>query len=257
MSVEYSLSTVIIYILSVIFLKHYRTRGDGNCLYRACSKLLCGKENLSDMLRNLTSIELFNHQEFYASHPCVLEKLHVFKSENTAFSATLSDSGLGDGYDRKNPSNRVVCIQREAIRNATVGTYSSLMCLFALTSVTGMSIISVYPEKLGQKTKYSQFQNGVILPRQVHNNFSTKLMQEVKLIIMWTSSGIDVLPGLSKDFQPNHFVPLVEFKAKTGSKQPKITTIFKANSSKKEKLSEGKYCVHVQLSPVNSGSTGI
>ena len=93
---------------------------------------------------------------------------------------------------------------------------------------------SVYPEKLGQKTKYSQFQNGIIIPRQVHNNFSAKLMQEVKLIIMWTSSGIDVLPGLSKDFQPNHFVPLVEFKAKTGSKQPKITTIFKANSSKKE-----------------------
>ena len=127
MSVEYSLSTVITYILSVIFLKHYRTRGDGNCLYRACSKLLCGKENLSDMLRNLTSIELFNHQEFYASHPYVLEKLHVFESENTAFSAALSDSGLGDGYDRKHPSSRVVCIQREAIRNATVGTYSSLM----------------------------------------------------------------------------------------------------------------------------------
>lgn len=210
------------------------------------------------MLRNLTSIELFNHQHFYASHPYVSEKLHVFESENTAFSATLSDSGLGDGYDRKNPSSRVVCIKREAIRNATVGTYSSLMCLFALTSVTGMSIISVYPEKLGQKTKYSEFQNGTILPRQVHNNFSGKLVQEVKLIIMWTSSGIDVLPGLSKDFQPNHFVPLVEFRPKTGSKQPKITTLFKANSSKKEKLSEGKYCAHeVQLSPVNSGSTGI
>ena len=79
------------------------------------------------MLRNLTSIELVNHQDFYASHPYVLEKLHVFESEKTAFSATLSDSGLGDGYDRKNPSSRVVCIQREAIRNATVGTYSSLM----------------------------------------------------------------------------------------------------------------------------------
>ena len=207
------------------------------------------------MLRNLTSIELFNHQEFYASHPYVLDKLHVFESKNTAFSATLSDSGLGDGYDRKNPSSRVVCIKREAIRNATVGTYSLLICLFALSSVTGMSIISVYPEKLGQKTKYSQFQNGTILPRQVHNNFSDKLVQEVKLIIMWTSSGIDVLPGLSEDFQPNHFVPLVEFKAKTRSKQPKITTLFKANSSKQEKLSEGKYCAHkVQLPPVDSSS---
>ena len=203
------------------------------------------------MLRVLTSIELFNHQDFYASHPYVLDKLHVFQSENTAFSATLSDSGLGDGYDRKNPSSRVVCIKREAIRNANVGAYASVMCLFGLSSVTGMSIISVYPEKLGQETKYSQFLNGTILPRQVHNNFLDKLVQEVKLIIMWTSSGIDFLPGLSKEFQPNHFVPLVEFKAKAGStdtKQPKITSLFKTNGSKKEKLPEGKYCEHeVQL----------
>ena len=79
------------------------------------------------MLRNLTSIELFNHQEFYASHPYVLDKLHVFELKNTAFSATLSDSGLGDGYDRKNPSSRVVCIKREAIRNATVGCTCCLL----------------------------------------------------------------------------------------------------------------------------------
>ena len=65
------------------------------------------------------------------------------------YSATLSDSDLGDGHDWKNPSSRVVCIKREAIRNANVGSYKSVVCLFGLSSVTGMSIISVYPEKLG------------------------------------------------------------------------------------------------------------
>ena len=74
---------------------------------------------------------------------------------------------------------------------------------------------------------------------------------------MWTSSGIDFLHGLSKDFQPNHFVPLFEFKAKAGStnaKQPKITSLFKTSSSNKEKLPESKYCEHeVQLPSVKCG----
>ena len=47
----------------------YRTKGDGNCLYRACSKLLCGKDELHVVLRDLTSTELFINQEFYAFHP--------------------------------------------------------------------------------------------------------------------------------------------------------------------------------------------
>ena len=70
----------------------HRTKGDGNCLYRACSKLLCGREDVCC----LTSIELFNNQEFYAFHPYVKEKCYIFQSENTAFSATVSDSDLGD-----------------------------------------------------------------------------------------------------------------------------------------------------------------
>ena len=35
-----------------------------------------------------------------------------------------------------------------------------------------------------------------------------KLVQEVKLILMWTIDGIYTLPGMSENFQPNHFVPL-------------------------------------------------
>ena len=67
------------------------------------------------------------------------------------FSATASDFALGDGYDRKDPSSRVMVVKREAIRNTTGGTYASLMCVFGLYSVTGMSVISVYPEKVGQE----------------------------------------------------------------------------------------------------------
>ena len=70
-----------------------------------CSKLLCGKEDLCGYLRDLTSIELFNNQEFYALHAYIKEKSNIFQSKNTAFSATVSDSALGDGYDRKDSSS--------------------------------------------------------------------------------------------------------------------------------------------------------
>ena len=124
------------------------------------------------MLRDLTSIELFSNQEFYAFHPYMKEKYNVFQTENTAFSATASDMALGDGFDRHDPHSRAMVVKREAMRNATDGTFASLMCLFAVCSITEMSVISVYP------------QNGTILPRIFHENFVGKLVQEVELFIM-------------------------------------------------------------------------
>ena len=229
------------YIYLYIYITLYRTKGDGNCLYRACSKLLCGKDELHGVLRYLTSIELFTNQEFYAFHPYIKKNVHLFKCENTAFSASASDAALGDGYDRKDPSSRVVVVQREAVKNLTSGAYASLMCLFALSSVTGMDVISVYPEELDHKTKYSKFQNETILPRNAHKDFSSKLVQESKLIFMWTTAGFLTLPGLAQGFQPNHFVPLVEFNSKTETKakriqQKKITDHFKFCSQSENEL---------------------
>lgn len=126
-------------------------------MYRACSKLLCGKEDLWHILRVLTSIELFSNQEFYAFHPYVKEKSHLFYSDNTAFSATVSDDALADGFDRNDASTRTAVVRREALRTAVNGTFSSFLCMLALSSVTGMNIRTVYPEKVAEKTKYSQF----------------------------------------------------------------------------------------------------
>ena len=148
-------------------------------------------------------------------------------------------------------------VKREAIRNSTSGTYASLMCVFALSSVVGMNITSVYPGKLEQVAKYSQFQNGTVLPRLVHDNFKNKLVQEVKLILMWTTDGTHTLPGMSENFQPNHFVPLVEFIAKNMPKktiQPKITDLFRFESLQNDQsTSEGKLIMqlfHIQCNYV-------
>ena len=211
-----------------------RTKGDGNCLYRACSKLLCGKEDLWNILRDLTSIELFNNQQFYAFHPFIKDKAHIFHSENTAFSAAASDGALADGYDRKDASTRTVVVQREALRNAVSGSFSSLLCMMALTSVTGMRMTTVYPENSSKESKYSKFMSGTILPRAAHNLFSSKLVQDVQLIIMWSMSGITILPGVDTTFQPNHFVPLVKLDKTDGSSR---TSNLK---EKQQKISQGQ-----------------
>ena len=114
---------------------YYGTCGDGNCLHRACSKLLCGKEDLCYFLRGFTSIELYSNQEFYAFNPYVRENAHVFRCENIAFSASVSDSAMGDGYDRKDPSSRKLVVQRETIRNAKSGTHC-FFCLFTCLVVS-------------------------------------------------------------------------------------------------------------------------
>ena len=108
---------------------YYGTCGDGNCFYRACSKLLCGKEDLCYFLRGLTSIELYSNQEFYAFHPYVRANAHIFWCENIAFSVSVLDSALGDEYDRKDPSSRKLVVQRETIRNAKSGIAKFKHCL--------------------------------------------------------------------------------------------------------------------------------
>ena len=150
-------------------------------------------------------------------------------------------------------------VRREALRNATIGTFASLMRVFALSSVTGMNI-SVYPEELDHETKYSQFQNGTAFPRRCHKNISGKLAQNVKLILMWTTNGIVILPGLSEDFQPNHFVPLlglnsININKKIGSsQQKKITDHFPSHCGRKEDNIDLedmviRIYVHIQCNP--------
>ena len=62
--------------------------GDGNCLFRACSKAITGDQTLQSVLRILTCSESYNHAELYAYHPrykeewkspkCSLEKKTAF-----------------------------------------------------------------------------------------------------------------------------------------------------------------------------------
>ena len=50
-----------------------KTTGDGNCLFNAASKSVCGNERMASELRLQTSFELINNQEFYSNHPAVID----------------------------------------------------------------------------------------------------------------------------------------------------------------------------------------
>ena len=172
--------------------------------------MLSGKEELWSFLRELTSIELCLNAEYYSKHPYIDENAIIFNTQNTAFTATISNQALGSGYNRKDDGTKVDVVQREAIRNAVPCTYTSLMCIFALSSVIGREIYSIYPEEQGKETKYSQLNNGVMKPRITHSKLSTNFNKETKLCIMWTRSGCNnFIPGISGDFEPNHFVPII------------------------------------------------
>ena len=164
-----------------------------------------------------------------------MKKSDLFASENTAFSATASDGALADGFDRSNPSSRAVVVKREALRNAVSGTFSFFLCMFALSSVIGIDITSVYPEDTGKETVYSRFLNGKISPKAAHKLFSSKVSPDIQLILLWSIDGITVLPGLDSTFRPNHFVPLVLSKIKISkpNHQTKITDLLKPTNYEK------------------------
>ena len=60
---------------------------DNNCLYNAASIYYAGNESLADILRLLTSIELFTHSAYYAAE---IDNIWETLSEKTMFSNKLS-----------------------------------------------------------------------------------------------------------------------------------------------------------------------
>ena len=117
---------------------------NGNCLYNACSIAITGNNNdVSVILRCLTSIELFENASYYANHP-VIKSQHesgAFTSLKNAFAMCLSDTALSV-YENLDCNAAVV---GEAKNNAKNYEFSSMMCLFALASVLGCTIESYFP----------------------------------------------------------------------------------------------------------------
>ena len=95
--------------------------GDGNCLFRACSKAITGHQTLQSVLRILTCLESYNHAEFYAYHPRYKEEWKSpkcsFRKEDSIFHGFfLSQETTLKYYNLVNKAtdDRKMCVKKEA-----------------------------------------------------------------------------------------------------------------------------------------------
>ena len=155
---------ICLYIITLTSI--FRTTGDGDCLYNACSIALCGTENLAPYLRCLTSIELFVNCVFYVKHP-ILEQQHnkgAFSSIANAFAMCLSDIAL-NSLAKDDLSKSVIA---EAYNNALNRQWSSFLCLLALSSAVRLPVEAYYPISKNETTKEKKDSLSIMFNCTIH-----------------------------------------------------------------------------------------
>ena len=183
----------------------YRATGDGNCLFNACSISLIGDESLSVFLRCLASIEIFEHSSYYADHPLLFgHSLNGREmNEDSIFSNIISQVA----FDSFKKGDRVPAVLVEARNVAVNFSYSSFLCLLALSSVIGMSIESYYPMKSEiVNDVYELLYNTTVFPRP--ETFSHSQDTNVH-IFRCASMPLEYISSTEIPADKNHFVPLM------------------------------------------------
>ena len=124
-----------------------QTFGDGNCLYRAMSKIICGNENRHVELRVRTFIELCLNRDKYLNNSYLKELTGLDDYMENLLGSSFDLSSKTKG---KPKSER----QREGfeagiVDNIKPGTYSTMWHIFALSNILGFPIQTVYPDVRG------------------------------------------------------------------------------------------------------------
>ena len=175
-------------------------RGDGNCLYRSMSLLLCGKEDLHTELRSRVVCEMVLGNEFYTSGAAVSCEQVAAKEIVKKIAAVSASFQQGQSLEDDDTVSKI--FQDECIATTKSGTYSSMWHLQALASAVVCNIHSVYPNVA---PGIRSVLNTVACPRIA--DFS----ELVGYTIMWTRTV--PMPQSHSLWIPNHFVPCVSSSA--------------------------------------------
>ena len=184
----------------------FRTTGDGNCLYNACSIALIGDETLATCLRCLTSIELYQYAHFYASHPVLdyLESQKRISNLNNAFAKMLSFKAA-DLFEK---DNHLPSVYREALHIAKNFRFSSFLCVLAVSSVIGLPIETYFPtngnDEILQPNSCESLFNCTVYPR-----ISKSTIHERIHIFRCASLPVEFLKTQKFPEAKNHYVPLI------------------------------------------------
>ena len=156
-----------------------------------------GNNSLMELLRILTSIELFFYADFYSQHPgfssAVEENAEYFsQSINNLLPMSVSKECLDTGCMKDD------LVRQEAIFNCCDKKWSSFLCIMGLASVLNRSIFTYYPDCGEQRSKL--LFNRMIQPRLTPKEG----LDDLHILFCYEGT---VTAG--KTFQPNHFVPLL------------------------------------------------
>ena len=200
-----------------------QTYADGNCLYRALSRIICGNEDRHVELRMRTFIELCKNKDKYLND-CYLKELTGLDD--------YVENLLGSSFDLSSKTRGKTNTerQREGFEAGIVdtikpGTYSTMWDIFALSNILGFPIQTVYPDVKGSLVNRN-YVNVLITPSQMQH--------PTVAYIMWTHASNVDLHG----WTPNHFVPLIPVpplavgaaQAKTSA--PPLTAVPKASKKR-------------------------
>ncbi|XP_066925711.1 nuclear pore complex protein DDB_G0274915-like isoform X2 [Clytia hemisphaerica] len=187
---------------------------------------MVGNNSLSDALRCLTCGELFLFCEYYSNHPLLKELFSKHSTVFHSFNSLLGGACVSDFSQGTNLKGSAL-IKAEAKHNSSSNVFSSFLCICALSTVTRRKIITFYPDQ-GLPRYKILFNNTTIIPR-----VDDSKLKPFKILFCNLSD------HLNSDFQPNHFVPLVNLKEskKTKTKTKKTGSL---PSCSKKQLSKPK-----------------
>ena len=184
----------------------FRTIGQGNCLFNACSIALLGDETIANSLRCLTAIELYTNCSYYANHPLIEIKhsIGAFQNISNAFAMCISNESLISSGGK----DRCLAVRDEAAYISKNYQPSSFICEMALSSVIGRKIEAYYPTKNTsdldvEKNSLETMFNCTINPRD------SSLQGHVIHILRCAELPFNFAQTRKIPDHKNHFVPLL------------------------------------------------
>lgn len=167
--------------------------GDGNCLPRCGSLLAYGSEAYHLEIRLRVALELILHKECYLDSEYLSRGLSGGQKMTPEQIAHVSESYLGQHLT---PSVVAQIFSKEINQTLKQGEYMGIWQLFALSSVLGKPIFSVYPHR--GNINQRQEMHRLILPREG--------TVRDPVFVMWSSCR-EEMP--MEYWIPNHFVVLL------------------------------------------------
>ena len=220
----------ILLLFSPVILQKYTplsVEADGNCFYRAVSRALYGHENYHLLIRLHASLEIAGNRDLYD-----IESRHYVDVVN----------------DYRIWCNEFIPLLTST---ATPTSWAGFQNIIAVCNALGISLRSYCPSTIASDQSLAL--NRTVTGRGVRPN------RPVNGIIMWSQVSV---PASEDDFQPNHFVVLMEKAPQTPIKTFDLTSdtefpTLKEPSKKPTSCLEKKYEMSKSPSSVKSVSSEV